>query len=221
MQAMGDGTIYHITGRDDWSAAQAAGEYRTESLESQGFIHASTAAQVVETAERFYPGEDGLVLLCIATSRLKPPLKYEAPSNPELHAKAGLFPHIYGALNLDAVERVVAFPRRADGRFEMPWSLRDEAGRRDPLTQATHLTEETAQKLLRFIENTEPMRRLRASQLLTGILGAIGFALFVVGVEQAAQDIPVVSNAYGSIGVGILLLAATGLLLRRLSGGEH
>ena len=64
------------------------------------------------------------------------------------------------------------------------------------------------------------MRRIRASQLATGILGAIGFALFVVGVEQAAQDIPIVSNAYGSIGVGVLLLAATGLLLRRLSAGE-
>jgi hypothetical protein len=81
------------------------------------------------------------------------------------------------------------------------------------------MTEETAQKLLRFIENTGPVRRLRASQLLTGVLGAVGFALFVVGVERAAEDIPIVSNAYGSIGVGIVLLAATGLLLRRLSGG--
>jgi uncharacterized protein (DUF952 family) len=217
-----DGTIYHITSREEWAAAQAAGEYRAESLAAQGFIHASTAAQVVDTADRFYRGQDGLVLLCIDSSRVGAPIKYEAASSAE---HAGLFPHIYGALNMDAVERVVAFPCRADGTFEMPWSLQDEAEReaarrRDAISQATQMTEETAQKLLRFIESTEPVRRLRASQLATGVLGAIGFALFIVGVERAAEDIPVVSNAYGSIAVGVVLLAASGLLLRRLSGGE-
>jgi hypothetical protein len=116
------------------------------------------------------------------------------------------------------VTRVLDFPCGVDGRFELPAGL-DGAPRRDPITQATHMTEDTAQKLLGFLENTEPVRRLRASQLATGILGAVGFALFVVGVEQAAQDIPVIENAYGSIGVGIVLLLATGLLLRKLSGG--
>ena len=64
------------------------------------------------------------------------------------------------------------------------------------------------------------MRRLRASQLASGALGAVGFALFIVGVEQAAQDFPVISNPYGSIAVGLGLLLATGLLLRKLAGGE-
>jgi hypothetical protein len=95
-----------------------------------------------------------------------------------------------------------------------------EGGRRDPLTQAQQLTEETAQKLLRFVERSEPVRRVRASQVASGVLGGIGFALFVVGIERAAADIPIVSNAYGSIAVGVVLLLATGLLLRKLSGGE-
>jgi hypothetical protein len=93
-------------------------------------------------------------------------------------------------------------------------------GRRESLKQAQQMTEETAQKLLRFVESTEPVRRIRASQLASGVLGAVGFALFVVGVERAAQDIPIVSNAYGSIAVGLVLLAATGLLLRKLAGGD-
>jgi uncharacterized protein (DUF952 family) len=215
---MADASIFHITEREVWAAAQAAGEYRADSLAAQGFIHASTAAQVVETANRYYKGQDGLVLLCIDASRVTAPIKHEAASG-EAHARdAGLFPHIYGALNLDAVVRVLDFPCRADGTFELPAALQGEAARRDPITQATQLTEETAQKLLHFIENTEPVRRIRASHLATGVLGAIGFALFVVGVEQAAQDIPVVDNAYGSIGVGVLFLAISGLLLRRLAG---
>ena len=92
---------------------------------------------------------------------------------------------------------------------------------RDPITQATHMTEETAQKLLGLLDKSAPVRRLRASQLASGFLGAVGFALFVVGVEQAAQDIPVIENAYGSIGVGIVLLLVTGLLLRKFVGGSE
>jgi hypothetical protein len=49
-------------------------------------------------------------------------------------------------------------------------------------------------------------------------LGTIGLALFIVGVEDAASDIPVLSNAYGSICVGLILLATTGLLLQLLGG---
>ena len=83
-----------------------------------------------------------------------------------------------------------------------------------------HLTEETAQRLIRLVEGSAPIRRLRASQLASGFLGAVGFALFVVGVENAARHIPIVSNAYGSIAVGIFLLALTGLLLKQLASRE-
>jgi hypothetical protein len=80
------------------------------------------------------------------------------------------------------------------------------------------ITEETAQRLIHTIEESDPVRRLRASQYLTAVVGAIGFALFVVGVERAAEDIPIVENAWGSIAVGIVFLFITGALLRRLGG---
>jgi len=96
----------------------------------------------------------------------------------------------------------------------------EEPRRRDPFGQAQQLTEETAQRLLRTLEGSAPVRRLRGSQIASGVLGGVGFALFVVGVERAAEDLPLVSNAYGSIGVGLLLLTVTGLLLRKLTSGE-
>jgi hypothetical protein len=99
---------------------------------------------------------------------------------------------------------------------------RAEAKRRDlaSVDGIRTVTEETAQKLIRTLEGSGPVQRIRGSQLATGFLGAIGFALFVVGVERAADDIPVIENQWGSILVGLVLLAITGALLRRLGGGS-
>jgi len=91
---------------------------------AQGFIHASTRAQVLETANLFYSGQDGLVLLCIDASRVTAPVKREAASGNAHRPDAGRFPHIYGPLNLDAVTLVVDFPCRVDGSFELPSELR-------------------------------------------------------------------------------------------------
>src|SRR3989337_402320 len=92
-------------------------------------------------------------------------------------------------------------------------ALRPEA-----LTEARQLTEDTAQRVLRAIDPRQPVQRLRSSHLATGVLGTIGFALFVVGVERAAEDVPIISDPYGSIAAGLVLLAATGRLPRRLRG---
>ncbi len=86
--------------------------------------------------------------------------------------------------------------------------------------QATQLTEETAQKLIHAFEGSQPIQRIRGSQVASAFLGAVGLALFIFGVETAAADLPVLSNPYGSIVVGLVLMAATGLLLRRLAGAE-
>jgi hypothetical protein len=91
------------------------------------------------------------------------------------------------------------------------------------IEQPAEITEQTARRLIDALERTgatRPVRHIRGNQLLSAFLGAIGLALFVVGVERAAADIPVVSNAYGSIFVGVVLLAATGALLTRLGGRD-
>jgi uncharacterized protein (DUF952 family) len=116
-----DAAVFHITDRAAWNEALSRGEYRAPSLETQGFIHASTRDQVVETADRFYRGRGGLVLLCIDTSRLRADLRYEPPDMPGRdEGTSGLFPHLYGPLNLDAVSRIIDLPPGADGRFALP-----------------------------------------------------------------------------------------------------
>ena len=77
------------------------------------------------------------------------------------------------------------------------------------------LTEDTAQKLVRAIEGSRPVRTLRGSQVATGIVGTLGLALFLVGLENAVADIPVIENGWASMLVGLVLLAAAGVLIRR------
>jgi uncharacterized protein (DUF952 family) len=117
-------TILHITHQQDWQSALDSGAYQTPTLAKDGFIHCSTDAQALRVANNFYRGQSDLVLLVIDTDKLTAPLKFEGPINPQTgQPEVGvndLFPHVYGAINLDAVSRVVAFPPQADGSFVMP-----------------------------------------------------------------------------------------------------
>jgi uncharacterized protein (DUF952 family) len=110
-------TILHITQRQQWALAQRNGHYWCDSLQSEGFIHCSTAQQIVKVANTFYPDRSGLVLLCIETDRLQSPLRYDLVEGGEV------FPHLYGPLNLDAVLQVLDFEPNPNGKFDLPAQL--------------------------------------------------------------------------------------------------
>lgn len=115
--------IYHITERPAWSEARERGDYRAESLETEGFIHCSTDSQVLPVAETFYKGQSGLLLLVIEPSLLASELKWEPPSGgtpPAGVPDGDLFPHVYGPINLDAVVRVVDLEANSDGKYNLP-----------------------------------------------------------------------------------------------------
>jgi len=110
--------IYHIVSEEKWNKAVQRGVYLGDSLETEGFIHASEIDQVVEVANSLFAGQEHLIILVIDKDKLTVPVKYEDPGNGEL------FPHIYGPLNLDAVVDVVKFEPNADGAFQLPDKLR-------------------------------------------------------------------------------------------------
>jgi uncharacterized protein (DUF952 family) len=114
--------ILHITTRKEWLAAQAGGEYRAPSLDTEGFIHCSTEKQVVQVANAFYRGQNDLVLLNIDETKLGPEVKWEPPAGPpaEGHSKSDKFPHVYGPINLSAVASVLDFEPASNGTFSLP-----------------------------------------------------------------------------------------------------
>ena len=59
-------TIYKLLTRAEWEAARAEGVYRGSAHDARdGFIHFSTAAQIGETARKYFAGVPDLVLLAV------------------------------------------------------------------------------------------------------------------------------------------------------------
>ena len=100
--------ILHITERSNWEHAQVVGEYRTDSLETQGFIHCSKPEQVARVANVRFRGRHDLVLLVIEPARVTAEIRYGIPEGGREP-----FPHIYGPLNLNAVVKVLPFEPEA------------------------------------------------------------------------------------------------------------
>ena len=107
--------IYHMCRADEWAQAVAAGAYHGSSQDrADGFIHFSTAAQIVESARRHRAGQDGLLLVAVDAARLGDRLRWE-PSR-----GGDLFPHLYGALSPSESLWVQKLPLGADGSHLFP-----------------------------------------------------------------------------------------------------
>lgn len=83
--------------------------------------------------------------------------------------------------------------------------------------QATKNTEkiidQVTQKVLDVVGKTYPGRKIRNSQVLSILVGFVGFAMFLDGMQKFFSDFP---KLYLVI-VGFLLMALAGVLLQKLS----
>lgn len=103
-------TIYKICPSALWREAEHAGVFAGSPDDRRdGYIHFSTADQLVETAAKHFAGQHDLLLLAVDTAALGEALKWE-PSR-----GGALFPHLYGALPLAAVTSVGPLRLGPDG----------------------------------------------------------------------------------------------------------
>ena len=104
--------IYKIFRRPEWDAFRTAGETAGAPVDlADGFIHFSTAAQVAETAAKWFATESNLVLVAFNGDKLGPELKWE-PSR-----GGALFPHLYRRLRLSDVVWDKSLPLGAAGHI--------------------------------------------------------------------------------------------------------
>jgi uncharacterized protein (DUF952 family) len=115
MSAAHPSTIYKISPRAPWEAAQAAGQFDGAPVDlADGFIHFSTADQVQETARRHFAGQSDLILAAIDADVLGSALVWEPSRGGEL------FPHLYAPLLATAVRWTKPLPLGADGAHIFP-----------------------------------------------------------------------------------------------------
>ncbi|GGX22863.1 DUF952 domain-containing protein [Streptomyces chryseus] len=111
--------IYHVVPVDDWTAFPDR-PYVPASLAEDGFVHCSpdevTTLAVVNAFCRSAPRP--LLVLCIDEARLTARVEREeaAPAPPAGVAEGTAFPHVFGPVNRDAVERVLEIRWDEDGR---------------------------------------------------------------------------------------------------------
>ncbi|AJE45617.1 DUF952 domain-containing protein [Celeribacter indicus] len=102
--------IYKIFRAPEWAAMQAGGETLGAPVDrADGYVHFSTAAQLRETAAKWFAEEGNLHLLAVESDRLGPHLKWE-PSR-----GGALFPHLYRPLRIGDVEWVKPLPLGPEG----------------------------------------------------------------------------------------------------------
>src|SRR5215469_10204492 len=107
--------VYKICPHALWQEAECTGLFGGAPIDREhGFIHFSSAEQVVETAAKHFAGQPDLVLVAVEATALGPALRFE-PSR-----GGALFPHLYGDLPLDAVRWVKPLPLGPDGRHRFP-----------------------------------------------------------------------------------------------------
>lgn len=108
---------YRITEIKTWLTAQHTGFFASPDLVVTGFIHASPRHQVLTTATLYYPGESVLLAL-----EIDPALLREAGVELELvwrGERQETFAHIFGAIPMSAIRRVLELRRNAAGEFSM------------------------------------------------------------------------------------------------------
>ena len=113
--------LYKVLDAELWKDAESAGAYSGSGIDlTDGFIHLSTDAQVIETVRLHFTGQTNLVLVEIDSVQLGDTLRWESSRGGEL------FPHVYGDIAMNAVLRVDPLPLGEDGTHQFPNHVSNE-----------------------------------------------------------------------------------------------
>lgn len=81
---------------------------------ADGYIHMSTEAQLTETVDKHFAGQDGLHVVAVDLAGLGDAVKWEASRGGQL------FPHLYAELPLSAAVAYGPLERDDDGMVKLP-----------------------------------------------------------------------------------------------------
>jgi uncharacterized protein (DUF952 family) len=109
--------IFKLFRTEEWQSLRKAGETTGAPIDiADGYIHLSTAQQVMETAAKHFAGEDGLFLVALETDALGEALEWEVSRGD------ALFPHLYRTMTMADVVWAQPLPLE-NGAHQFPAGL--------------------------------------------------------------------------------------------------
>lgn len=126
-QVTGASLTYHLVPRDVWQRYRTQATYVPESFGGDGFIHTTNDLEaLLDVANTFYRSDTRpYLVLVLDLGVVGVDVRHDDPS--------GLYPHLYGPLNVDAVVGYLVALRAPDGRFV---GFENQAGSETPRSDA-------------------------------------------------------------------------------------
>ncbi|WDE04073.1 DUF952 domain-containing protein [Thalassomonas viridans] len=104
--------IYLLSSKEEYQQAQQNGQLVRDSLAEEGFIHGAPKHQLTRIANKYYTQTPEPLVMVVDKSLVTNEIKWEP-------ATGGLYPHIYGPLNMNAVVRTVPVALSETGCFDI------------------------------------------------------------------------------------------------------
>jgi uncharacterized protein (DUF952 family) len=108
-------TAFKILTAEQMHALEHEGVFAGAPIDlADGYIHLSTAAQLVETLDKHFAGQTGLWLAAVDLEAMGEAVRWEPSRGGQL------FPHLYAPLPLDAVTAYSEVHYEPDGALRLP-----------------------------------------------------------------------------------------------------
>ncbi len=108
-------TAYKVLTGEQMAALERDGTFAGAPVDVQdGYVHLSTAAQLSETVDKHFAGQDDLHVAAVDLEALGDKIRWEESRGGQL------FPHLYGPLTLDTVVAYSPLEREDDGTVRLP-----------------------------------------------------------------------------------------------------
>ncbi|WP_083690213.1 DUF952 domain-containing protein [Colwellia sp. UCD-KL20] len=107
---LSDPYIYLLSSQKEYDHAVNQGKLARDSIKTEGFIHASPKNQLTRIANKYYKETINPLILVVDKSKITAEVKWEP-------ATGGLYPHIYGVLNTEAIIEAKTIALNKSGEF--------------------------------------------------------------------------------------------------------
>jgi uncharacterized protein (DUF952 family) len=108
-------TAYKVLTAEQMATLEHDGVFAGAPVDLQdGYIHMSTAAQLTETVEKHFAGQEDLHVAAVDLQALGDKIRWEESRGGQA------FPHLYGAMTLDTVVAYSPLERDDTGKVRLP-----------------------------------------------------------------------------------------------------